>query len=69
MHPPGQPFPFHPMTIVETRMRGGLTLTGCNADYARVWHESFWKGEANSWKHNIVAYRILALPSSEGAST
>lgn len=62
-HPPGRPFPFNPMTIVETQMRGGLTATGPDADYARVWHDNFWLGRAQSWKHNIVAYRIVAFAS------
>lgn len=61
VHPVGQPFPFHPMTLVETRMRGGLVLTGRDAEYAKFWHESFWTGRATSWKHNIVAYRIVAF--------
>jgi hypothetical protein len=59
IHPRGQPFPFHPKTIVETVMQGGLTLTGPNADYAQVWPAEFWTGEARSWKHNIIAYRIV----------
>lgn len=62
-HPPGLPFPFDPVTIVEMQMRGGLAATGPDADYARVWHDNCWLGRAQSWKHNIVAYRIVAFAS------
>jgi hypothetical protein len=51
------------MTLVETWMRGGLVLTGRDAEYAKFWHERFWTGRAANWKHNIVAYRIVAFAS------
>lgn len=67
-HPPGQPFPFPPVTIVEAEWSGGSRLTGSHADYARVWHENMWLGRAISGKHNIVAFRIVSFPT-EGALT
>jgi hypothetical protein len=67
-HAPGQPFPFHPMTVVEAEWSDGSLLTGSHADYARVWHENMWLGRAISRKHNIVAYRIVSFPT-EGALT
>ncbi len=66
-HPPGQSFPFHPMTIVEAEWSDGSRLMGSQADYARVWHENMWLGRAMSRKHNIVAYRIVSFPMKGAA--
>ena len=65
MHPPDQPFPFHPMTIVETEWSSGHKIEGASADYARVWHDNMWRGRAASRKHNIVAYRIVSFHEGE----
>lgn len=48
-HRPG-PFPFYPKTVVETIHADGLELVGQNAEYAGFWHESWWRGEADSWR-------------------
>jgi hypothetical protein len=60
-HNPGV-FPFPSKTIVETIHADGLMMLGSNAEYADFWHESWWKGEASSWRRNILFYRIVRMP-------
>lgn len=68
-HPHGQPFPFHPKTIVEIRFEGGWAQVGSDADYARACHDKWWRGDAVSWKFNVVSYRIVGPLRSAAMSS
>lgn len=60
----GTPFPFAPKTPVEVVLADGLVLRGRDVEYAGFWHETWWRWQADSWRRNIVFYRIARLDAS-----
>jgi hypothetical protein len=64
----GGPFPFDARLPVELVMADGLLIDGRDVENAGYWHESWWRGEAHSWRRNIMFYRLVAMPRPAGAA-
>jgi hypothetical protein len=60
----GRPFPFGPNVVVEIIQRGGEQSVSDQAEYSSFWPEAYWEWRAQSWRRNILFYRMVRLPKA-----